>query len=173
MLQVMQAEPHPIDIQAAKAEGLRHRLLQQGGRIVAQQAQDADEHADAIPIWPAFAQARQDLLVDSRPVCAPAPHGDGVLKRRRTLLQKRKIMQWVKQILFPVVTARMGGDDALLMQDLNDKRIGPQGHVARRVVDGHRIAIGFKHHLAVGGERDEAFDATLHITRWQRAQPGL
>jgi len=96
-----------------------------------------------------------------------------VLKGGRALLQKWQIVQRVEQILVALVTARMRGDEALLVEDVDDKRIGAQREVPRRLVDRHRVAIGLKDDLRVGGEGDQAFHTTRQVARGQRAQEWL
>ena len=172
MLELMQAEPYPIDINTAKRECLGHGLLQQCGGIVIQQAQHAHEHAHTRAIRPAFAHLGEHLVVDGRPVCTPPAHGNGVLKGSRALFEQGQVMARIEQILLAGITARMGGNHAFLMQHLNDKRIGAQGELARGLVDWHGVAVGLKHHLAVGREGDHAFDTTGQVVRWQWAQEG-
>ena len=87
-----------------------------------------------------------------------------------TLFQQGQIVERVDNVLFALVPARMRGEDALLVEDFDHKRVGLEREVAGRLVDGDGIAISFKHDLAIGGERGDALDAAGQVGRWQRAE---
>ena len=60
-------------------------------------------------------------------------------------------MQWVEDILVPAIAAFMFGEERGSVEDFDMKRIAFDRDFPHGPVNRNRIAIGFKHHLAIRG----------------------
>src|SRR5262245_143250 len=115
----------------------------------------------------------QQPFVAERPVLAPAADWLGMLKRARTLLEQREVVQWVEHVRLAVVTAWVPGDDLVLMQNLDLKRVGLDDKLRGRALAGHRVAVGLENDLAVGGQAGRDGEATSEIARRQFSEQRL
>jgi hypothetical protein len=79
-------------------------------------------------------------------------------------------MERIEEILITLITAGMRREQMRLIPHFNAKRIGLEGQVRAGGFDGHRIAVGFKRHLAVRVQRHRQADATSKVTVGQDLQ---
>jgi len=96
-----------------------------------------------------------------------------MVKGCRALLQQRQIVERVDNVLFALVAARMRGEDALVVENFDHKRVRFEREVAGRLVDGDGIAIGFKDDLAIRRERGDPLDTAGQVVGGHGAEQGL
>src|SRR2546425_638113 len=132
---------------AAIAQGLLHRLLNQGCWVVLMQSENAHKFFHSTAFRPFFLQESQQTMVRLRPLLAPALEWASILKGTWPLLEQCQVMQRVEDILRMAVTAGMARNHLALMQDINAEGIGFDHQLASRLLNRNRVAVGVIDHL--------------------------
>lgn len=160
MEQRLEAEAHAIGVDTAEGERLVNGLANQGRWVLLMQLEDGDNLAHATAVRPLLAEAAQHAGVARGPVGFPALDGLGVVEGARTVGEQWQVMEGVAHVLLASITAGMAGEHRRTVEDVHVEGEGADNEAAHGAVGGHRVAVGFKHDLAVRREGRRGRDAT-------------
>src|SRR5438445_1147197 len=104
-------------------------------------------------------------MIGCWPVTTPLFERLRIVECPWTLFKQWQVMQWLENVLFPTITARVTSQQGSPVQDLEIERICLHHYRACGTIDRNGIAIGLKGGLTVRGESDRGDLAAVILKR--------
>src|SRR2546430_2196735 len=150
--QLVQTVHDSIQMHTPVGKRLVNGLFYERSRILLMELQNAHKLLHPSAFGPFLFQIVEHALVGLRPVLAPLFQRFGILKGSWSLLKQGKIMEGIKDVLLFLIASQVSSKQCPFIQDVNMKGISLERHLTAGFSNRHRIAVGFKGGLAVGGE---------------------
>src|SRR5437588_2834358 len=150
--QLVQTVHDSIQMHTPVGKRLVNSLFEERSAILLMQMQNAHNLLHPSAFRPFLFQIVEHALVGLRPVLAPLFHRFGILKGTGSLLKQGKIMEGIKDILLFLIASSVSSKQCPFIKDVNMKGISLDRYLTAGFSHRHRIAVGFKGGLTVGGE---------------------